>query len=245
MSLLSNLAVTQDIEVAKDSIGGGGPLESGVYKASVKSVHFETSRGGALAANLALDINGREVRQKLWITSGDAKGNKNYYEKDGTKRFLPGFELFRSLTLMTVGKEPSDVNTDEGVLKIWNPQSRKEEPTTVPLARELAGTSIQVGLLKQTVNKRVQNDAGEYVASAETRDENEIDRFFHAESGMTLAEALGGDTAGTFIDMWRSRHEGVTRDRTEKGAAAPARSAIPAFTSSAPAEGTAAKSIFG
>ncbi len=236
MSLLSNLSVTDDIEVGTDTIGGGsnGPLESGVYDATVKAVYFKNSKGGALAANVHLDINGREVRQQLWIQSGDAKGNRNFYTtKDGKKRYLPGFELFRSLTLMATNKEPSALDLEDGIMKLWDSEAGAEKPSEVPMARELTGAQVQVGMFKQTVDKNVQADDGSYVPSGETRDENEIDKFFDQATGRTLVEAMAGLEA-KFINDWTAKWDGVTRDKTSKvqgtttAAAAPAGFAAPA-----------------
>ena len=241
MSLLSNLSVSDDIEVGTDTLGGGtnGPLESGIYPATVKAVYFKHSAGGALAANVHLDINGREIRQQLWIQSGDAKGNRNFYEtKDGKKRYLPGFELFRSLTLMATNKEPNALDLTDGIMKLWDSAEGKEMPNEVPMARELTGAELQVGMFKQTVDKTMKADDGSYVPTGETRDENEIDKFFDMASGRTLVEAMAGLDA-KHINDWTAKWEGVTRDRTSKvqatttaaapaGFGAPANSPVPA-----------------
>ena len=244
MSVLGNLAVSDDIQESRDTVGGNGPLDSGVYPATIKAVYLKKSAGGALSANIHMDIEGREIRQALWITSGDAKGNRNYYERDGQKRYLPGFELFRSLSLMTTGKEPSDLEPEDGVMKLWNPDEKKELPTEVPLVKELTGAQIQVGLMRERVDKTERADDGSYVPTGETREQNEVDKFFHAENGLTLVEALAGETEGKFINTWRDKWTGQVRDKSTGGTEAPAGSApaTPAANTGATAP---KKSLFG
>lgn len=238
---LSNLAIADDIQVGKDTLGGGGPMESGVYTATVKGAYFKNSEGGALSANVHLDIDGRELRQQLWIQSGNAKGNRNFYtDSQGNKKYLPGFELFRSLTLMTLGLEPNALDTEDGIMKLWSSAEGKEIPTEVPMARQLIGKTVQVGLLRQKVDKTQRNDAGDYVPTGETREENEIDKFFHAETGQTLVEAMSESNAN-FIEDWKRKWEGQTRDRTSKDSAAAAATAPAGFgATKAPV-----KSLFG
>ena len=87
MSLLASLSTDASIADEKDSVGSTGALDSGLYKAKVALAYITKSAGGAmgLVLNLKTDAN-REIRQTLWMTSGTAKGAKNYYEdKNGDK----------------------------------------------------------------------------------------------------------------------------------------------------------------
>ena len=96
---------------------------------------------------------------------------------------------------------------------------------------ELHGQQIIAGVLKQTVDKTKKNDSGVYVATGETRDENEIDKFFRAKDSLTVAEILAQASEATFINSWREKNAGVTRMKA-KGASgtagAPAAAAPPA-----------------
>jgi hypothetical protein len=220
MSLLANLNTAPDVQEDTDSLGGGGPWDSGLYPCTVNMAFLQKSKSGALGLTLHLaDENGRELRHTTYVTSGDAKGNKTYYERDGEKRNLPGFTLFRSLCLMTLSKEPQQVDTEEKVVKLWSPEAKAEVPTTVPVLVDLLGKQIIAGVIKQVVNKNVKDANGNYVPGPETREENEIDKFFHAGTGMTVAEATGGKTEGEFINGWRDKFTGFVKDRTVKAAA--------------------------
>ena len=93
MSLLSTLTSDASIANEKDSVGGGGVLDSGLYPATVTLAYVQKSEGGALGLVLQAKTNqGRDIRQTLWMTSGTAKGGQNFYtDKSGTKQYLPGF----------------------------------------------------------------------------------------------------------------------------------------------------------
>lgn len=219
MSLLANLTTDDTIANEKDSIGSGGPVDSGVYAAKIALAYLTKAASGAvgLVLNLKTDA-GREIRQTLWMTSGTAKGGKNYYEKDGQKHYLPGFNLANSLALLTVGKEISTVDTETKVVSVYSPEAKAEVPTKVEVPVELLGQEILVGVIKQVVDKTVKNDAGVYVPTGETREENDIDKFFRARDRMTTAEIRAKAEAATFIDQWAEKWTGRTRERA-KGAA--------------------------
>ena len=107
------------------------------------------------------------------------------------------------------------------------------------------GKVISLGIVKQTVNKNVKQ-GDEYVPSAETRDENVIEKVFHPELKLTVAEARNGQEEAKFYDAWLERNKGQTRDKrkVKDGAGAPG-----APAKAAPAAGASGqaprKSLFG
>lgn len=218
MSLLANLKTDSTIADEKDALGGGGPVDSGLYPSAIALAYITQSKGGAtgLVLNLKTSDN-REVRQTLWMTSGTAKGAKNYYEKDGQKHYLPGFLLANSLALLTTGKEIAELDTETKVVNLYSYDAKAEVPTKVEVVMDLMGEEIIAGLIRQTVDKNVKNDAGVYVPSGDTRDENEIDKFFRAKDRMTTAEIRAAATAATFIDSWEQKWAGKTRNRAKGG----------------------------
>lgn len=220
MSLLAALQTDNSIENEKDTIGGGfRPLESGLYGSTVALAYITQSAGGAMGLNLTLKTEeGREVRQTLWMTSGKEKGQKNYYEKDGQKFYLPGFNLANSLCLLTVGKEISELETEKKIINLYSKDVEKEVPTQVDMLTDLIGKDIIAAILKQTVDKTTKGDNGQYVPTGETRDENEIDKFFRARDKMTVAEIRAQAEEPAFYNAWGEKWTGVTRDRTSKDA---------------------------
>ena len=253
MNMLASLKADPEVKIAedKDTLGGGfGPIESGAYRAKVGMAYVAKSGSGALGLFLTFLVGdeAKEVRQTLYMTSGDAKGNKPYYTKDGENYPLPGFSQAKSLALLTTGKEMSDLDTEEKVVKLYNSEAKAEVPTKVQAVMELIGQEVIIGIIKQTVDKNVKDATGAYVANGETREENEIDKFFCAKEGhenKTTTEIKAKGEA-EFYPEWVKKWTGVTRNKT-KGAAAGAAGTAGAPKSGAASGGTAKpkSSLFG
>ena len=245
MNMFANLATDDSIASEKDSVGGGsGPLNSGLYSMTITMAHIGVSAGGAQSLNLSLKAeDGKEVRQTLWMTSGTAKGGKNYYEKDGVKNYLPGFLLANSLCQLAVGKDIAQTDIQEKVINLYSFDAKAEVPTKVKVVMDLLNQPILVGILKQTVDKNIKDAAGVYVPSGETRDENEIDKLFHPESRMTTAEIKAKATEAVFVTTWSDKHTGVTRNKA-KGAAAGGVAGAPRPAGAAPAAAKPKSSLF-
>lgn len=228
MPLEAVLSVEDDIKDEVDSIGSSGPLESGLYEHTVKMAYMGESKGGAINMTLHLaDPNGRELRTTVYLTSGKAKGQLNYYVDKRTKQksYLPGFNIADSLCLLTVGKHIAELATEAKLVGIYNFDTRKEEPTQVPVVMDLLGKSIITGVIKQTVDKNknvaAEGEAPDYQPTGETRDENEIDKFFRASDGLTTAEIRAKTTVAAFKETWAAKWTGNTRDKST-GTASPA-----------------------
>jgi hypothetical protein len=220
---LANLKTDASIANEVDSVGSGfGPVESGLYNHTIKMAYLGVSAGGANKVTVHLaDDSGKEIRQEFWVTSGTAKGGKNYYEdKDGNRKYLPGFEMANSLCLLTVGDELFTVAeaAEPKLIKLWNSTAKAEVPTEVPVLVTLLGKKIVSGVIRQIVDKNVKNDAGEYVPSGETRMENEVDKFFRDGTRLTTAEIRAGLTEATFADTWAKKWTGVDRNKASKDA---------------------------
>lgn len=221
MSLLSGLATSEEIQNEKDTVGGGGVLESGLYKSTITLPYLSKSAGGALALNVHFKTEtGQEFRQQLWIASGNAKGNKNYYEnKQGEKNYLPGFIHADALCLLTLGRGIAEMDTETKVVNLYSFEAKAEVPTQVEVITDLIGQEIMIGLQKQSVDKNVKNPStGVYEPTGESRDVNEIDKVFRAKDGMTTAEIRAKVEEATFYKTWEDKFTGKTLDRTTKGA---------------------------
>ena len=245
MSLFSGFNTSNDIAGEKDSVGGGFVLDSNVYLATVKLAYGTQSASQATALNLVLETeDGKEIRQQLWVSSGKEKGCVNYYtDKEGNKQYLPGFNMANSLCLLTVGKELAQVESETKVVNVYNKDAKAEVPTNVPMLMELLGKQVLVGLIKQTVDKNVKDATGAYVPSGETRDENEIDKFFRERDSKTTAEILAQTEEAVFINTWKDKWVGKVKDKTSKQAG----TAGAPKAGTAPAGGTAkpTNSLFG
>ena len=219
MSILASLATDDSIQTERDSVGASfGPVDSGLYNMTVSLAYLKTAASGALALALELKSDaGQVVRQDFWMTSGTAKGGKNYYEKDGEKRYLPGFTMANSLSLLTVGKEIGQLETETKVINLYSSEAKAEVPTKVEMFTDLLGKEVIAGVIRQTVDKNVKDGAGNYVPSGETRDENEVDKFFRMRDRMTTAEIRAQAESATFIDTWNEKWAGKVRNKA-KGA---------------------------
>ena len=252
MSMLSTINIDDNIAEEKDSLGGGSSvLESALYPMTVALAYMGKSDGGAMSLNLLLKgEDGRDLKQTLWITSGTAKGCKPYYEnKDGEKSYLPGFLHADALALLTVGKKINTLDTEEKVINVWSSAARAEVPTKVQMVTELLGQEITVGLIKQTVDKTRKNEAtGQYEATGETRDENEIDKLFRTRDGKTTSEIRAQAEEATFIKSWGEKWTGKTKNKA-KSAGSNGTAGAPKSPFGAPAAAAAtrkpASSLFG
>jgi len=245
MSLLKNLTTDETIANERDSVGGGGVLDSDLYLSKIQLAYVTKSEGGALGLVMeAKTEHGRSIRQTLWMTSGTAKGCKNFYEKDGEKHYLPGFIAANALSLLTVGKEISELDTEQKAVKVYNRDTKSEVPTKVDMLVDLLGKDILIGVIKQTVDKTAKDGNGVYQPTGETREENEIDKFFRASDRKTTAEIRAGAEEATFADTWVSKWKGQVRNKASKtaatGSVGMAKPAANASTMAKPA-----KSLFG
>lgn len=241
-ALLSNLNTDASLEDEKDILGGGGPLDTDVYGSEITMAYLDKSQGGALGLNLHLKTDqGREIRETLWVASGDAKGNKTYFEnKQGEKKPLPGFTNATAMCLLTVGKELGEMDTESKVVKVYSREAQAEVPQTKEVLVDLLGQRIKVGLFKQTIDKRAKGDDGNYAPTGETRDVNEIDKFFRDRDGMTTAEIRAQADEAVFMNTWKDKWAGQVRDRTSKDAPQGGTAGLPRQAANSPAGAGAA-----
>ncbi|AGH57065.1 hypothetical protein VPMG_00088 [Vibrio phage VBP32] len=230
------------VEEAKDVLGGSGPLDTDVYNCKIKLAYVDYSKGGAMSVNFDLETDtGRKLRSQQWVTSGDAKGNKNYYvDRNGKNQHLPGYVLVNDIAVLTTDTRLEDLEPEEKVISLYDFQAGKEVPQQKNVLTELIGQDITLAVEKQIVDKNVQDASGAYVPSGETREINEVVKAFHAEYGVTVGEAKMGLKEADFRDRWADKNRGNVRNKA-KGAADGAQSG-------APAAGQAAKpatSLFG
>jgi len=217
MSLLKNLTTDDSIKNEKDTVGGFGPLDSNVYRATISLAFLQKAASEALALVIhAKTEDGREVRQSLWMTSGKDKGCKNFYEKDGVKNYLPGFLIANSLALLGAGKEISELDTEEKTVKLYSSEAKAEIPTKVNVVTDLLGKEVLLGVVKQLVDKTAKNEnTGVYEPTGETRYENEIDKVFRARDGMTTAEIRAGAETAAFLETWKGKWIGQERNKAK------------------------------
>lgn len=236
MKMFGNLS-TDGAEASGDRLGGGGVLDTNAYDGIVKLAYAGKSSGGAHSVTVHIDFGGHEYRETFYVTN--KAGDVFYVDKnDKTKRrLLPGFESVDELCLVTTGQSLTEQVTEEKVVKLYDFEEKREVPTNVPVLVDLIGKPVTVGILRQTVDKTQKDNAGNYVPTGETRDENVADKFFHAETKRTVTEFRENIEEAVFYPKWVEKNKGKTRNRA-KGAegktGAPGRMAPAANTASQP-----------
>lgn len=251
MSLFSNLK-NDGLEESEDRLGGFAALESDIYTGPIKMAYAGKSDSGARNITVILGLpGGKEHRETVYITN---KKGENWYvhkdDKDKKKQALPGFTLIDDLCLVATGKPLAEQDAEDKMVKVYDAEQKKEVPKSVPVLTDLIGKEVSVAISKVLENKSVK-EGNEYVATAETRTTNAIEKVFDTETKMTVAEARKGDEKGTFWDAWLERNKGQTRDkRTIKdggsaGSAGRPGSRAPSGPPQAGAAQTGRKSLFG
>lgn len=245
--MLDNLKKSDDIQQDQDRLGGSKVFESGLVDFEIEHAFFTKSKGGALALNVRhVDDKGTRHDEQFWVTSGDSKGNKNYYEKDGAKFYLPGFLTADSLALLAAKKPLSDLTVEDKVLKLYDFDAKKELPTNVKAVVDLFGKKITAGVLKEVVDKN--KDTGQknadgskiYAPTGESREQNVVDKYFRATDGFTVPEIVGGATASEFKKQWADRNTGAVRDKRSNKSGAP----TPSGSAGSSQQQKPAKSLF-
>lgn len=229
MSMLANMK-SEGLEAQEDRLGGFSLRPTGIYKdATIKLAYITKADSGALALNLSFQLASGEYRERAIYFTNKA-GENFYYTKDSngnlttTKAQLPGFALVNNMCRLAIGKELSELQDEEKVVKIYDPDEKKELPKSVPCITELHGAKIAVAIVEQMVNKSEKDDnTGKYVDTAESRDENVIQHFFHND---TLASANEMDKyieaekegkalpeLGAFAALWEEKYAGKKQDK--------------------------------
>lgn len=223
-------------EKEKDILGGRSPLPTDVYDGKIVVAYITTSTGGARAFNFVIEAGGKTIRETIYVTN---KQGGVTYVKDGKKYPLPGYSLVNALTKLTIGKEIPQLTFENKLVKIYNFELKKDVPTEVPVAVELTGEAVSLGIELIRKNKQAKDQAGNYVDTAEIVELNSITRVFHVKTGQTAAE-YDAQGPAEFKGLWLKEFKGKVRDKTNK-------SLTPATTATAPGNGggAAKSSLFG
>ena len=231
---LSNMKNSGKVEDDTDHIGGGfQALKSGAYPLTVDKAFFGLSSGGANTVTVWLTgERGAQLRETFYVTSGTKKGCKNTYIKNKGKaneseHYLPGFNAVNSLCLLTVGEEltSEDIEVQKKMINLYSFEESKEVATEVDMIVSICGEKIVAGVFHQIVDKKKLNDdTGDYNPTGETKEVNEINKFFCAKEGyenLTLIEINADKEEPLFYNDWVEKYTDVVMDKTDKTKAKP------------------------
>lgn len=241
------------IEEVKESVSTGvsfGPVETDAYDATIKQAYVDYSKGGAMSVNLELMTStGSLIRNTQWVTSGNAKGNKNYYtDKNGKNHKLPGAVLINDICMLAGDFELGpDTETEERPVMIYDFAQGKQVPQPKHVLVDLIGTKITLAIEKVIEDKKVNDGNGNYVPSGETREINEIVKAFCHDDKVTVTEKKGGLTEASYLTAWVEKNKGKVNDKStgKTDAQVAAVSASPAQPEVPPAPKSNPGSLFG
>lgn len=241
MSLFNKLT-NDGLEESQDRLGGFSPFESDIYIGTIKVAYAGTSSGGATSVSIIVDADGKEYRETFYVTN--KKGENFFISQDKKKVPLPGFTVVDDICLIASGKPLANQETEEKVIKLYDFDARAEVPKSVPVLTDLVGQQVALGILKQLENKNKKNDStGEYEPTEETREINVVDKVFHPEMQLTVAEARNGKEDPEFWGKWVEKNKGTIRDKTDKKASGNA--GAPPKPAAAGSTAAPRKSLFG
>lgn len=238
------LQETTDVVVGANS----GVAPTDVYPAVIKMAYVSTADSGAMAVNVVIAIPSlnREHRETVYVTN---KAGQNFYVDKNTHKqvALPGFVLINELCLVATNKPLTDQATENKVIKLYDYELKKEVPTEVPVIIDLLDADIEICLVHLMENKKMKNASGDYVATAEVREHNVIEKVLDPASHRTVNEALS-DSEAKFHPLWLDKHKDTVRDkRTIKdgGATKPSAGSAKPTAGASPASAAPTKKLFG
>lgn len=201
-NIFKNTKPAVKAEVEDDYIGGGGVLDTDIYSGKIKYAYIgKAQNSDARNVTICVEVNGVSVTEQIWMTNRE--GDVTYTDrKTQEKKNLPGFNKINSLCMLIAGKEVGDMDVEDKVLQLYDYESKKELPQSVPCFVDLHGEEVQVAIQRQTVDKTQKNEStGNYEPTGETRDINTFVKFFPSEKLVTISEvahfvkSLGGEMA--------------------------------------------------
>ena len=222
--MFDNLKKQDDVKADGDVIFSS-VFETGAYDFTIDVAYADQSEGGAAYMNLSLvSDTGRTMNQRIFFTSGDAKGNSITYDvkkngkPTGEKRYLPGFTIVSDLHEIITGSPLAEMQTEGKLVKVYNKDAGKEIPEEKAVLTALVGQKIKLGIQEQQIFKTVNQD-GKYVETTEITKRNEVVKVFNAETGQTQEE-MENDVEALFLDKWIATYAGKMVDKTggKKGA---------------------------
>ena len=203
---------TDGLQESQDRLGGISVFNTDIYIGTIKALYAGVSSGGATSVTLIADLNGKEYTETMYVTNKDGK---NWFanKQDPTKKVpLPGFTVVDDICLIATGEPLAVQETEEKVIKVWDSEAKKEMPKSVPMIIGALGKPIALGIQKSLANKQ-KKEGTEYVPIAETREENHIDKIYHPELKLTVAEARAGQDVAQFWDAWLLKNKDQVRDK--------------------------------
>lgn len=220
MSLFSNLERKTNVEKPKDVLGGGfQTLPSDVYDAVISMAYVSKSTGGAQFIEFEFKLpEGKIHKETVYVTSGDAKGNKFTYEKNGKEFYLPGYILADEICAVASEQLLSQQDSDERLVEVYDFETKQKVQKEYPVLIDLIGKKLKLAILQVEENKK-EKIGGQWKSINEVRTSNSIDKAFN-EDGLTTNELMDGIETPEFMEKWLDKNKGKAKNTYKEVAGA-------------------------
>lgn len=203
---IASLQLGSNVEQPNEDviIGGGFHLPTGLYAMVVQNAYFDKTAKGATMMHLHLKrkAGGNQVyRFSDCVVSGNEKGNKPTYMKDGKEFPLPGYSKMNQVVQITTGKTLGQITPEKKLVKIYDYEAKADVPREVDVVTEMIGQEILVGLQFRRENKKALVN-GKWVDTDKPNEFNELDKVFYPD-GFTVTEKKAEATSAAFVEKWR------------------------------------------
>lgn len=232
--------------VSIERTGGGFTWDSNVYDTVIKLIYLDQAETGAVSFNVVLqNADNQELKERMFIKSGDKKGNKTFYTKDGKDYPLPGYSAANSLCVAAVGLSLAEcmAKVEKKTIKVYDFKAQKEVAKERPVMVPLIGAKVKVAVKRIKENKKEKGADGNYKEIADTREINEC-AFFGNEAGFTAEEILSKAETPEKFEEWAAKNAGKTIDKSKKDVGTPGSSAADIMGNNTASDAPAAGSLF-
>lgn len=231
-------------EEEKDVLGGGGLLESGVYKGTIEMVYLDAAPSGAKRITIHLKYQSQVVKYTTYISN---RAGGYTYNKGAGDLPLPGYSQMDSFFKAVTGQGIATQTSAEKTINIYDFAAKAEKPVEVTVFGDALGHEIAVGILSVKEEAGVKGDYDKSQTPPKFYDKNEFDKFFDAGDGLTVTERAANETTPAFLEKWKKKWNGKVKTvYTKKSTAKEQLAAGGGAVSGAPAAPAAATpALFG
>jgi hypothetical protein len=150
--------------------------------------------------------------------SGDAKGNKHYYEKNGKKFILPGFNIVYNICALTCNKTLEDIYElgEEQEVMVYNFTAKAEVAIKAHVLTELIGKIVCLGIQEIVENKREQGSDGGYYPTNEKTSKNEAKHVFQNGTMFSFPELKRKEEKAETYEKWIKSNKDKVRSNFKK-----------------------------
>ena len=231
MSLFASIQNANIQTKEEDVLGGSRTVPSNVYPAGIKLAYLDAAASGAICVvfDFAMLVNGKERNHKETIYISNKNKEFTYKDKQsGENKPLPGFVTVDSICKAVTGKSITELSTEKKTIKVYDYDQKAEVPQEKEVLMDLLRGKLELGILEVTVDKSTKNESYDpskpkqgnnlpYLATGETREQNELSKVFN-EDGLTQLEKESGATEAKFKAAWLEQYAGKKINKA-KGAA--------------------------